>query len=445
MSENLANENDPTFLSPVLFADGSDRRQSARIPLSTPVKVGPPNGTPYALVSATDLSKNGLFIDADRPVRVGARFSAEIELPTVKIYIPEAEVAYNRDRTTGSGFGVRFITADEEALLAVAEEVDRVTDQTLVVRDRSKPKSYSELPTLIPESTLGVEFSHYPEPEILDEALVRDSTLTESIPPPVTEPPAPFAGARFALKDGRQRFLERAKRAPNVFRALAVGGAAALVASAGFALFEGSQGDAVEAAPITSDRGVAASTHHVLMGKADVAALEKDPGLAEKTPATPKERRKSLPPLVVLEESDEVAKEPAPKKAEPKKPKPVKEAKEPEPKKKPKKAEPKAPSDTARAILGEPAAGRSTIRIGGVDAGTTVLKTHVYEGPNRYVIDLIGQQSELTVPNAEGPVRGIRTGRHPDYFRIVVDAGAKIDAGRASISGGTLQVELHYR
>lgn len=440
MSEILANEN-PTFLSPVMFPDGNDRRKSARIPLSTPVRVGPPNGTPYALVSATDLSKDGLFIDADRPVRVGARFCAEIELSDSKIYIPEAEVAYNRDRSTGSGFGVRFIAAEEEALLAVAEEVDRVTDQTLVVRDRSK--NQSELPTLVPEAALGVEFSEYPEPEIVEEALIRDSAAPHSvIPPQTTEPPAPLARARYALKDTRHRFLERARRAPNVFRGLAIAGAAALIASAGFALFEGSQGDAIDARPVTTDRGVAASTHQVLMGKADVAALEKDSGATAKQPSDRKARRKSLPPLVVLEEEDEPQKV-DPKKAEPKKVEPKKV----EPKKA-KKPEPKAHgpmSNTARAILGEPDGAPSRLRIGGIDSGATVLKTHVYEAPDRYVIDLIGQESALSIPSPDGRVRRIRTGRHPDYFRVVVDAGEPIDVGRASISGGTLQVEIHYR
>src|SRR5262245_54381223 len=136
-----------THLMPVLFRDGRDRRRSARIPLSTQVRIGPPNGTPYALVSASDLSKGGLFIDADRPVRVGARFSAEIELPShTKIYVPEAEVAYNRERHDGSGFGVRFVCLDEDALTAVSEEIDRVTDETSHIR--SAKKDASELPTL---------------------------------------------------------------------------------------------------------------------------------------------------------------------------------------------------------------------------------------------------------------------------------------------------------
>src|SRR5688572_27158651 len=160
-----------THLMPILFRDGSDRRRSARIPLSTAVKIGPPNGTPYALVSASDLSKGGLFIDADRPVRVGARFSAEIELSHTKIYVPEAEVAYNRERRDGCGFGVRFVCLEEDALSAVEEEIARLSE-------------HSDLPTLPPThkptAALGVEFSHYPEPEIVDEALELESMIQAS-------------------------------------------------------------------------------------------------------------------------------------------------------------------------------------------------------------------------------------------------------------------------
>src|SRR5215470_10315724 len=95
----------------------NDRRQSARIPVFGPVRMGPPSQQPYAVVSATNLSRGGLFIDADRPVRVGARFSAEVPLKTGgAIYIPEAEVAYNREHRTGSGFGVRFIDPPAEVV-----------------------------------------------------------------------------------------------------------------------------------------------------------------------------------------------------------------------------------------------------------------------------------------------------------------------------------------
>ena len=67
-------------------------------------------------VSAADISTGGVFIDADRPVRVGARFSVQIELPDGEaIYIPEAQVVYNRERRQGAGFGASFVSFEDEA------------------------------------------------------------------------------------------------------------------------------------------------------------------------------------------------------------------------------------------------------------------------------------------------------------------------------------------
>jgi hypothetical protein len=169
---------DPTVLTPVLFRDGLDRRASARIPLSARVKVGPPGGLPSSIVSASDLSTGGMFVDADREVRVGARFSVEIPLQNGdRVYVPEAEVAYNRRRAVGSGFGVRFVELEAEALAAIEATIAAATaprqadTPTEVVlredvalgwkdarssRPRSgvpkRPPSLSTLPTIVPAS-----------------------------------------------------------------------------------------------------------------------------------------------------------------------------------------------------------------------------------------------------------------------------------------------------
>ncbi|MCK6545390.1 PilZ domain-containing protein [Myxococcota bacterium] len=117
-----------TTLSPVLFRDGQDRRTSPRVPISGPVRMGPPGGEPYAVVSASDLSTGGLFIDADRAVKVGARFCLEITLSSGDIvYVAEAEVAYNRERVNGSGFGVRFVDVPVDVAAKLEREVGRHT------------------------------------------------------------------------------------------------------------------------------------------------------------------------------------------------------------------------------------------------------------------------------------------------------------------------------
>ncbi len=409
-----------THVTPVLFRDGSDRRKSARIPLPTPVRIGPPNGTPYALVSAIDLSRNGLFIDADRPVRIGARFSAEIELSQTKVYIPEAEVAYNRDHYAGSGFGVRFLVADEGALAAVAEEIDRVTDQTLIVRNK---RGISDLPTLIPipseEPAMGVELSHYPEPEIVYESLL-EPMCPDTVPP---QPQAPAVKERLqvGLHRARHRFLERAKSAPMIFRGLAIAGALGLVASAALAL-AGEGGETAAPVRDPSEHGVGATTHQVLMGEKDVAALDKPapvepPAIEPATIEDPKVRRRLLPPLVVLDEEKVQAKPEAKPKVTPK----------PEPK---------------RAIPKRAALPLDAVVLEGVEPGVQVLKTHVFRAPDRFVIDLTGQTRALAIPAFRRPVKMIRTGRHPDFFRVVVDLESPIESGKATVTEGGLVIEL---
>ena len=116
MSEVAVRAMPEPHFSPTFIDGPPERRRSARVPVSGPIRVGPPHREPHARLSATDLSTGGLFIDADRPVRVGARFCAEIVLSDGRhLYIPEAEVAYNRDRPHGAGFGVRFLDVSEEA------------------------------------------------------------------------------------------------------------------------------------------------------------------------------------------------------------------------------------------------------------------------------------------------------------------------------------------
>lgn len=156
MSQVTADALHDTALSPALFADGADRRESPRIPLRHPVKVGPPNQGPESLVSARDLSAQGLFIDADRPVRVGARFSVEIVLDDDRrVYVPEAEVAYNREHGRGTGFGVRFVVIDPAARALLQQEIDRhfqvaLDPQTMI------PSIVAEEPLETPEEVVDV-------------------------------------------------------------------------------------------------------------------------------------------------------------------------------------------------------------------------------------------------------------------------------------------------
>ncbi|MFO0728073.1 MAG: PilZ domain-containing protein [Myxococcota bacterium] len=107
-----------TWLSPVMFKDGSDRRDGARIPKALKVRLGPPKAAPETTLLSEDLSTGGLFIRCAEPVQIGARFSLEIAVENGEpIYIPEAEVLYNYTAEDGQkrGFGARFCSVTKEA------------------------------------------------------------------------------------------------------------------------------------------------------------------------------------------------------------------------------------------------------------------------------------------------------------------------------------------
>lgn len=469
------------------FPTQAERRRSPRMPLGAPVKVGAPHGPAQAAVSATDLSAHGLFIDADRPVRVGARFSLEIPLPDgSRVYVPEAEVAYNRARPHGSGFGVRFLSADPGALVQIAQAVEPelVEPETLdgpsmpiaafgsvapsAQRKVDEPTTEirSDLPTLAPGS---IDLSQYPEPEILAEALAQPSMISVAPEPMEEAEDEPLTDRIFAaLAAARGRFAERARAFPRLWTGVFAGGIATIAAAVVLTLYTGSDAQAVKASG-AGEHGVSATTHQALMGGASLAevpVVEARPAEVEAPAVAPK---KPLPPLVVIDEPAEVqavevadAAAAAPKPEveveadpvvaapQPSAPKAQASAPAPAPaaevkkvvaaKQEVKPAPAKEPSARAQQILG---GGAGTLTLS-VDPGAKVLRTHALKGPDRFVIDLVGQNSNLNLPAPVGRVKTLRAGKHPEYTRVVVDTTRPIKSGAAKKDGNRLVLTLQF-
>lgn len=382
---------------PVLFPKGSDRRTSARIPLSGAVRMGPPSGEPYANVSARDISVGGLFIDADRAVKVGARFSTEIALGNgTKLYVPEAEVAYNRDRPHGSGFGVRFIDPPMELVGAIEREIEKTH------------AAIARVPSLPPVSVI----------EVLQEQAVENATeivVRDTLPPLPREPglgdetfdiesqmperiPAWWEDWMNVGHDLKARVLERSRRVPLLWTTLAITGGVLVVSAIGLALWSGTRAEAVEPVKL-QDRGVTAATHHVLMGEQPLPDMVAPP--KEIVAAAPVvEVKKPLPPLVTVERLE-------------------------------KKTTPKPTKDLKTKIALAPNA--------------KVLKTHVLKAPDRFVIDVVGQDKAPVMPSVSGAIKSIRFGKHPEFSRIVIETSGAIDNGRASKKGPELSVAIELR
>jgi hypothetical protein len=477
-----------TQLMPVLFPNGLDRRNSARIPLAGAVRMGPPSGDPYATVSARDVSTGGLFIDADRPVKLGARFSAEIQLGSGKmIYVPEAEVAYNRENPSGSGFGVRFVDPPAEIIEVIEREIEKTRE------------AVARVPTLPPVSTFEVLESHTIAPVVekvpdREPELARESKIElkrESVREPAR-------GSKRALKDEnateifardtlsslpqepsigddafdvesylpesapawweewmrvghdlKARVLERSRRVPLLWTTLAITGSVLVVSAIGLALWSGTRAEAVEVTPIV-DRGVTAGTHQALMGDKQMPDVVIPKRVA--AALAPAEAKKPLPPLVYVEEVEKpvqkAIEQPKPATKSVEKPAVVKPVVAKAVVEKPAVVKPVVEKPAiAKPVVTKPAAKPSRdlkTRIG-LAANARVLKTHVLRAPDRFVIDIAGQDKAPSMPGVGGGIKSIRVGKHPDYTRIVIETSGPIDNGRASKKGGDLSVAIELR
>ena len=403
---------DDSFLSAGSFPRGRDRRKSARIPLTKPVRVGAPGGLPQSPVSAADLSVGGMFIDADRPVRVGARFSVQVPLASgSSVYIEEAEVVYNRQASSAPGFGVRFVLIDPATEAAIGQEVARLSPKTLPEMPNRPNSMVAEAPTLVP-AAFGGDVAVHPAPHressLLDQALSLDASNPSDLgPADLSMRPAATMYARAGTQGW---FWRHARRMGLLFSAVAA--VTVLAATVVFLwsappLQRGPED--VEAGPI-----VPADTHRALMEDEPPAVELVPPPPAPKRRRARGSKRKPLPGFVPAERV----------KAEE-----VEEAEEAD----------DVLDDVDMDIRVDVFSFRLSPR-------ARVKRTMIYRSPERVVIDLVNQDPRLaTPPSGQTGIRRFRVGRHPGFVRLVLDAAHPIEKASAEVDGRQLKVSVTYR
>lgn len=396
----------PNFVKP-----RSERRSSPRVPARGPVSVGPPQREPHARLTASDLSTGGMFIDADRPVRVGARFCAELVLSDgARVYVPQAEVAYNRDRPDGSGFGVRFIELSEEAKRLLAEEVMRLRVESSgedidLELSIPPPASLSPSPSdSLPHAWPSVEIDADDDDAVL--VLPADTdpgsqALVSTAPVRVGRPPAQMKKAKSTSNIWtrlRTEVRATAAQLPSLWAALAALGAGLLIAAVSLVVWaELSQAPRVpETVPTDGPTaegpaaGFTSETHRRLTGTA-----EPEP----------------IPVLVPLA------------------PKPAKD------------------DDSTEARRPERAARRATSATRAwatmaLPSGVRVRRTSQLRAPPRFMVDFDGLD---TMPDGvevdERNVRGVRFGRHEGFGRIVFDLHQRGIALQHRVQNRNLRIE----
>jgi len=415
MSEVAARTESASPSEPTFLGQPPERRRSARVPISGPIRVGPPHRDPHARLSATDLSTGGMFIDADRPVRVGARFCAEIVLSDGRhLYIPEAEVAYNRDRPHGAGFGVRFVDLSDDVRQMLEDEVARLGSEPMAeegvdlgLDDREPTVSVPPLATDAPDAP----------------------GLASTAPLPLDRPER-FERRRASDAWSRLRHEARAMTAqlPSLWLVLAGLGGALLVAAVGLVIWaELSTAPRVVTRPADAvPSGLTSKTHQRLMGE-DVP--------------------EDLPPLAPLVPPAALDREGVADRASG--PAPSSDA-APAPKTRGARLERRPPAASAS---GEAPAGSrpdplppGAAPIGrvGLPEDARIERTSRLRSPPRFVVDVVGlDRMPDRVEVDASRVDRVRFGRHEGFGRLVFDLTRS--AGRLThrpVTGGFRLVEL---
>ena len=375
---------DDSFLSSGSFLPARDRRRSPRIPLAKPVRVGPPGGLPQSPVSATDLSVGGLFIDADRPVRVGARFCVQVPLANgTSVYVEEAEVVYNRQTTHAPGFGVRFLRVNPSTEMALAQEVERMNPGAL------SSASPEDMATVVP-AAFGGDLTATPSlwPEDVSDIGPSDAAMR----------PAVVSAWSMQMGDW---FWRHARRL-----GLLLGGVAAVTVLAATVVFLANtpiEPPPGEAGPFGA---VAPDTHRALM-QAETPAAEVVPPPPVELPTTA-EKVNPLPGLVDVETPERDA--------------------------------------IQRLNRGDEDTDGADQFVFALSRATRVKRSMIYRSPERFVIDIAGRDPKIdTKPEASGGIRRFRVGRHKGFTRLVLDAEQAIASASAELVGRELSVSITYK
>ena len=482
MSQDTDTINFDTTLSPEMFTDCEDRRKSPRIPFDFTVRVGPAYGAPYATVKAENLSSKGIFVRSDKRAEPGAKFSLELSLPNYgRLYIPEAEVLYNRSASKGTavGFGATFT--------GLTDEVDEVirscaTFSSEITEPRGKDVSAS---MICDTQSLFPEFSTKPNRSLEYSVIngkrqVRDacevpalsvSELSVSLPPepqlehtsqvldqrrentdvvrvrktPVRRKNRGYAPTTPKLKQIAEQWgfdvdgIIAAGTSKNraLISGLVIGGVVACVFGLSVSLNSSTPERPLSAVELAKQSQMAQDTHQTLMAKEaaliGITKKARDKVSSSKQDAKDNDKKPLVRAVVALPPVN------APK-VQPATPRNLKKTAVTTPNK----TEAKPLTKIANQVPAPrttPAANQVELAFGLAD-DATVLRSYRLSKPERFVIDVAGQDGPIKLPKSTGFVTNIRVGEHTGYTRIVVDSQKKISANEIRKEGKGITLNL---
>jgi hypothetical protein len=431
----------------------NERRASARVPLDRPVRIGRAGGLPYASVSARDLSAGGLFIDAERSVRVGARFSVEVPLEGGdRVYVSEAEVVDNRRREDGGGFGVRFVSLSADARALLEAEVAQRAYVTLRSGPREdEPSGFDigEAPTIGPE--LGS--LELPSSEVGDDVQGVDAAMGSVIPSGTGRPEVGGPTMRVRARTRWSKMKAWMRSIPALSGVLYALGAAALLVVAVAVVADEPAPESVELE--ASPRGAPPAIFDTVVegtapgGLVRPEAREPEGEVVHRLPEreAPARRASASPggalegPEAAAGAGEEAARAPdaAPAARSGRAGEEAEKAPAPRPAGRPRRA---PEENAARAPAAQ--VGRAVLLDVPLAAAARIKTHYVLRKPERFVVDLVGVRAKPELPAPGGRVRRVRFGRHDGFVRIVVDAAARIASGEARMAGDHLKLSLRF-
>lgn len=123
-----------------------DARKQPRVSCTLSVQVHAPSEDVLLFTYATDISHEGVYVRANRPLPVGARVHLDLQphAPNERLTIDGTVVRIVEGNAGPRGMGVAFTNADEQALEGIRRLVERVDYRTmLAVGDAETYSTYA--------------------------------------------------------------------------------------------------------------------------------------------------------------------------------------------------------------------------------------------------------------------------------------------------------------
>lgn len=126
----------------------TDARKQARVGCTLSVQVHAPSEDVLLFTYATDISSEGVYVRANRPLRLGARVRLDLQpnTPSERLTVEGVVVRVVEQGGGPRGMGVEFVEASDEVRAAIDRLIDRVDLRSMLTTADAEAFSYYSKP-----------------------------------------------------------------------------------------------------------------------------------------------------------------------------------------------------------------------------------------------------------------------------------------------------------